>query len=116
MNAKELFERDIAVSFFNPGEFATVHRVNGKNMECVLEEPNVGEYSRQATVSRTGMEIMKRGNRFYANRVVFFVPARQFGNLPAKGSSLVFDEKRYSVVEAADNSGVFEIQMEKVTQ
>ena len=48
----------------------------------------------------------------YARQILLYVMASEFGSLPAQGRLLKLDGKPYTVVDAADECGVYTITLE----
>jgi len=98
-----LIQRDVKAIFLHPNEFGEPHVVNGKRMIVVLDDVEHIEREKRMLSDMDGV---------YVRQIFMFVAAEDFGPLPARGDLLSLDKKRYIVVDAADESGIFSITAE----
>ena len=103
LSFKAAIESDVSAVFFDLEEFADTHEVDGKNIPAMIDD----------------MEHVNREKRFkshmdgiHARQVLLYVSAADFGPLPAQGRLLTLDGRRYSVVDATDEGGVYAISLE----
>ncbi len=100
---KDILHQDIKHTFLNPEEFGEEHVVNGKTMVIVLDDLENIEREKKMQSHMDGI---------YARQVFMFVAADDFGPLPAQGGLVDLDGKKYEVVDATDESGMYAITME----
>ena len=106
MTVKEHWKEDINSVFFDTDEFAEMHRVNGKEMPCVID----------------GYEMIERAAKYkseyddglYAKRILMYVRAVDFGALPAIGRRVMVDAKAYTVADAVDEGGAYSLTLELI--
>jgi hypothetical protein len=48
----------------------------------------------------------------YARQILLYVKASDFGALPAQGRIVTLDKRKYTVVDATDEGGVYTITLE----
>lgn len=100
---KDILHQDIKHTFLNPEEFGEEHVVNGKPMVIVLDDLENIEREKKMKSHMDGI---------YARQVFMFVAADDFGPLPAQEGLVDLDGKKYKVVDATDESGMYAITME----
>ena len=100
---KDLVQRDVKTVFLNLEEFGETHEVNGKQMTVVLDDVENIEREKRMKSHMDGI---------YARQVFMFVASEDFGILPKQGALVTLDRKRYQVMDATDESGIFSITLE----
>lgn len=100
---KQILHRDISSVFLNRFEFGERHNVNGK--DCIVIFDDIENVEREKRMKSTMDAI-------YANQKFMYISRDDFGDLPAQGSIVTVDKKRYLVMEASDESGVYGITLE----
>lgn len=104
LSFKEVLHNDIKQVFLNPVEFGEEHLVNGKAMTVVLDDLENVEREKKMKSNMDGL---------YARQIFMYVSADDFGGpLPAQGAVLTLDKKKYLVVDATDESGMYGITLE----
>lgn len=103
MNFKDLIISDVQNVFLNTEEFADIHVIDGKPMPSMLDDIENIEREKRMKSHMDGL---------YVRQVFLYVAASDFGLLPAQGRLLKLDGKMYSVVDAADEGGVYTITLE----
>lgn len=107
MGFKEILFQDIQNTFLDPEEFAEKHKVNGREMDVIVDQ----------------MEVTERGKKnfghgmtdgAYSRQLLIYVSRKQFGRLPANGARLVLDSTPYRVQDAVNEGGVYSIILEAV--
>lgn len=101
MDFKDVIKEDVAI-FSNCKEFSAVHNVDGKEMPIVIDEMELIERE-----NKYDKESMGEGS--YQKKLLFFVPASVFGRLPKVGRILTLDGKKYEVIDANREDGIFSI-------
>lgn len=100
---KEIMQRDVDEIFFNAAEFADIHIVDGKSMTAMIDDMENIEREKKMKSHMDGI---------YARQVLLYVKASEFGAIPAYGRLLSLDGKKYTVIDAADEGGVYTITLE----
>lgn len=100
---KDILHNDITSVFLNPAEFGEEHTVQGKTMTIVLDDLENIEREKRMQSHTDGI---------YARQIFFYVSADEFGPLPAQGGLITLDGKRYIVVDATDEAGMYAITAE----
>lgn len=103
MTFKEAVASDIGSVFFNLEEFADPHTIDGVEMPVLIDD-----------IEHVNREKRMKSNMdgIYANQTLIFVPADRFGPLPARGRLLKLDTRRYTVIDATEEGGVYSITLE----
>ena len=88
LSFKDIIHNDIKQTFLNLEEFGETHEVNGTPMTIIFDDIE------------------------HVERYFMYVAADAFGPLPAQGKLVTVDGKRYAIVDATDESGVYGITLE----
>lgn len=105
MMFKEILREDIRALFFDLGEFAELHEINGRQM-CVILDSN------ELLERESGNRIGRHQDGLYRAQMLLYVKAEEYGARPKVGSMLYLDGKPYRVSEAVDEGGVYSITVE----
>lgn len=100
---KQVMQNDIDRTFFNEEEFADSHTIDGVSMTVMFDDMENIEREKKMKSNMDGI---------YARQILIYVKASEFGPLPAFGRLLNLDGKRYKVLDAADEGGVYTITLE----
>lgn len=103
MTFKDIIRADLDNVFMNTDEFAGLHNVNGKRMPVTVDNNELIERAKKAKSNMDGI---------YTKTTLIFVKAKDFGQLPAVGASLVLDSKTYRVTDAMNEDGLYSIHLE----
>lgn len=103
MSFKDILHRDIKQTFLNLDEFGEEHEVNGKTMTVIFDDIENVEREKKMQSHMDGL---------YARQYFLYVCADDFGPLPAQGKIVTVDKKKYLVVDATDEAGVYGITLE----
>lgn len=103
MTFKDIVRADLDNVFMNTDEFAGLHNVNGKRMPVTVDNNELIERAKKAKSNMDGI---------YTKTTLIFVKAKDFGQLPAVGASLVLDGKTYRVTDAMNEDGLYSIHLE----
>ena len=108
---------DFPRSFFCPWEFGERHDVNGTEMTIVLTQKDVqaqendqsffsaNNYTHTSGVTTKGV---------YRSVWELFVPVSSFGAMPKQKSVILIDqERRFLVITADDEGGVYRMELEE---
>lgn len=112
MTFKEIAAADIDDTFFCDDEFSALHTINGKEMRIVMDENELLE--RSAHWEGGAKQSFDVG--LYKAQRLFYVPVADFGPRPKVGKLLLLDGKAYTVVDCAEESGVYSITIERNRQ
>jgi len=97
---------DLDNVFFNTGEFATVHNINGVDMKVIIDNDILKEI----------LGTFKDPAGLYRCEKVFLVQAAVFGDLPAGQQKVMFDGIKYLVEIADDTAGdMFLIGLKRIS-
>lgn len=104
MTFKEILQRDINEIFFNLDEFSGTHTVDGKEITAMIDDMEHIEREKKMKSNMDGI---------HTRQVLLYVKASEFGGvLPAIGRILTLDARKYLVVDAVDEGGVYTITLE----
>lgn len=94
-----------SVWFSGLEEFWETHSVNGADMRVVVDNDELIRRSakRVYTASDSGL---------YAGHKLIMVRASEYGAKPAIGNQILFDTRRYKVVDVDSQSGLYVIELE----
>ncbi len=95
--------KDIHNVFFNLDEFADTHVIDGVEMTAMIDDMEHIEREKKMKSNMDGI---------YARQILIYVKAEEFGELPAQNRLLMLDKRRYIVVDATDEGGVYTITLE----
>ncbi len=100
---KAILQRDIEEIFFNPEEFSEEHTVDGVKMTAMIDDMEHIEREKKMKSNMDGI---------HARQILLYVKAAEFGELPAQGRILTLDKRKYLVLDAVDEGGVYTITLE----
>lgn len=100
---KDIIASDIHSTFINTEEFSDLHIVNGEQIPVQVDENEQIEREKRLNQNMEGL---------FTNQKLIYVAASDYGPLPKQGSMIIFDGKRYTVVDAINEGGVYSITME----
>ena len=100
---KEIMQRDVKSVFFNEMEFADRHMVDDAEMVAMIDDMENIDREKKMKSNMDGI---------YARQILLYVQASDFGGLPAQGRLLRLDGRKYIVVDAVDECGVYTITLE----
>lgn len=103
LSFKEAMQRDIDDVFFNIEEFSDNHTIDGVQMPAMVDDMENIEREKKMKSHMDGI---------YARQIFLYVKASAFGGLPAQGRLINLDGRKYTVVDATDESGVYTITLE----
>ena len=103
MSFKDIIHNDIKQTFLNLEEFGETHEVNGTPMTIIFDDIEHVEREKQMKSTMDGL---------FVRQYFMCVAADSFGPLPAQGRLVTVDGKRYAIVDAPDESGVYGITLE----
>lgn len=102
---KEVLQLDIDQTFMDPDEFGEEHLVDGKMMNIIIDNNEMIDREKRTT---------KMGEGLFNKQVLFYVSEKTFGNLPKIGRQLLLDKKKYKIMDAINESGIFSISLEVI--
>lgn len=104
---KEIVKRDIKQTFMNLDEFGELHKLNGKERLIIIDENELTEREKRTRTvdAREGMHV---------KQLLFYIAAVDFGPLPSPGKILDLDGKKYVIMDAENEDGVYSISMEAI--
>lgn len=83
--------------FINLDEFGTIHNIGGRELSVVVDN------------DRLTVRTQKDYQGIYVGDILFFVSASAFGKRPKPEMVLLFDDVPYTVFDAQEDNGVYEI-------
>lgn len=103
---KDLIASDLdSVWYSNLEEFWDIHTVNGQNMRIVVDNDEL--------IRRSAKRVYSSGDSgIYAGHKLIMVRAAEYGPKPAVGNQLLFDNRRYKVVDVDSQAGLYVIDLE----
>lgn len=103
MSFKDILQRDIKQTFLNLEEFGEMHEINKKPMVAIFDDIEHVEREKK---------MQSHGDGLYARQYFLYVAAEDFGALPAQGKIVTVNGKKYLVVDATDEAGIYGITLE----
>ena len=100
---KDLLQQDIDNVFLNDDEFAEKHKINGKLANIIIDDDELMEISSAKNESF---------QELYKNKKLIKLSESVLGGVPAIGSVIVLDAKRYTVASAMRESGMLTLILE----
>ena len=100
---KEIVHKDIKQVFLNGYEFGEEHEINGKVCTVVFDDIENVEREKRMQSHMDGV---------FARQKFLFIAADDFGPLPAQNAAVNVDGKRYLVMDATEESGLYGITLE----
>ena len=107
MTFKDQVQLDIGDVFFNFDEFATLHKINGKQMLAIVDDNEIIDREKRYNHVKGA-----HGDGVYLREKLVYVKAEDFGGMPAALRVLDLDGKTYRVVDTTDEVGVYTITLE----
>lgn len=107
MSFKELVDQDNRTVFMNLDEFADTHVINGKEIQCIIDNNEMIDREKRYQYKRS-----LYADGVYLKEVLLYVKAEDFGPLPAVGRALTLDKKSYIISDAIDEGGIYSISLE----
>lgn len=98
---KDVIQRDIDEVFFE--EFSDTHTIDGVEMTAMIDDMEHIEREKKMKSNMDGI---------HARQILLYVKASEFGPLPAQGRILNLDKRKYTVIDAVDEGGVYTITLE----
>lgn len=103
MSFKDIIAADVHDVFLNTDEFSETHSINGTDMPCQEDSSEQIEREKRMNQHVDGL---------YKNQKLIYVSSADFGPLPKQGALLTYDSKKYRVVDAISEDGVYSITLE----
>ena len=100
---KDIIANDIHQPFLNVDEFSDLHVLNGVEMPVQMDDIEQIEREKRFNQHMDGV---------YTNQRLIYVAASDYGPLPKQGSLLTMDGRKFRVVDAIDEGGVYSITLE----
>lgn len=94
---KEFLMQDLDNVFFNEDEFCDEHFIDGKKKMIIIDNDRLMERSKKEF---EGLSI---------GEILYFIKAKDFGELPEQGTPQTFDGRIMYVFNAREDNGVYEI-------
>ena len=102
-NFKDIIQRDIDEVFFNLEEFSDTHTIDGVEMPAMIDDMEHIEREKKMKSNMDGI---------HARQILLYVKASEFGALPAQSRILNLDNRKYVILDAVDEGGVYTITLE----
>jgi hypothetical protein len=106
MTFKDVIEDDNKRIFLNMDEFAETHTIDGKEMPCIVDNNEMLEREKRYRNSKSFSE------GIFVKSLLVYVNAVDFGDMPEVRKMLTFDQKKYIVVDAVNEDGIYSISLE----
>ena len=104
---KEQVAKDIDAVFMNEEEFADYSDVDGKNMLVIVDTNELVDREKRYLGRRN-----LYGDGIYLKQLLVYVKAKDFGPLPAIGRVLSINRKKYVVIDAINEDGLYSLSLE----
>lgn len=102
MDFKSVVEQDVTDTFLNALEFADIHLVNGKPMPVLIDTNEQIEREKRMSHHIEGV---------YQDEFLAYVSSLLYGPLPAQGSYMEMDNRKYRVLDAVEEDGVYSLTL-----
>lgn len=99
---KSQLQKDIN-TFLNIDEFSEMHKIGGKPMNCLIDD--------NEAVDRE-IKYVGKGDGVFARHLLIYVKSEDFGELPRINGLLDVDGKKYVVIDAVSEAGIYSITLE----
>lgn len=99
---KELLSEDVN-QFMSINEFGDKRTIDGKPMTVIVDDNEIIEREKATKSNMDGV---------YTRQKLIYVKADEFGPMPALGRLITMDNRKYLVIEATDEQGIYAITME----
>jgi len=96
MSLKDQVRADLDV-FFNTGEFAETHVIDGRSLNIIVDNDQLKERS------------VKEYDGISVGEILYYVKASDYGERPEQGTPQIFDGRQMYVFDAREDTGVYEI-------
>ena len=100
---KDIVKRDIKQTFLNLEEFGEEHVVNGVTAVVIFDDIENIDREKKMKSYADGLHV---------RQYFLYIAAEDFGVLPAQGRIVTVDSKKYLVVDATEESGIYGITLE----
>lgn len=100
---KDIIRQDIHTTFLNVDEFSDIHTVNGIDMPVQMDDIEQINREKRYKDNMDGVYVQQR---------LIYVAASDYGPLPKKDSLVTLDSRKYRVVEAIEEDGVYSVTLE----
>ncbi len=107
MTFKEQIASDNRTVFMNFDEFAEMHRINDKEMLCLIDNNELIDRERRYKYKHS-----MYADGIYMKQLLIFVKAEDFGPLPAIGRAIRFDSKLYTISDSINEDGIYSLCLE----
>lgn len=97
MNFKEQLAHDTETIFFNMNEFAENHTIDGKIVNCIVDNDRLNERSK------------KEFDGIYVGELLIFVKKTDLVRELSQGMPLMVDKKQMYIFSVREDYGVYEI-------
>lgn len=103
---KNLIASDLGTVWFSDlEEFWETHTINDVEMRMVVDNDEL--------IRRTAKRVYTASDSgLYAGHKLIMVRASEYGAKPAVGNQIIFDSRRYKVVDVDSQSGLYVIELE----
>lgn len=99
---KSQLQKDIN-TFLNIDEFSEMHTIGGKPMNCLIDD--------NEAVDRE-IKYVGKGDGVFVRHLLIYVKSEDFGELPRINGLLDVDGKKYVVIDAVSEAGIYSITLE----
>lgn len=100
MTFKEQLTADLDEVFFNADEFAEVHKINGANVNIVVDNDALAELfiSRQIHTEQ-----------IFTDSIMFYVKKRDLGFEPVPGQYIDYDDRGYLITDVKTDDEAYTV-------
>lgn len=95
---KDFINQDLS-AFFNSNEFSETHNINGKDVSIVKDHELLKERE------------VKCAEGTYLGDLLFHIKAEDFGEEPAIGAVIIYDNEPMKITDFEENMGVYTITL-----
>lgn len=98
-----MMQEDIKNIFLAPEEFGEEHIIEGNPMIIIIDSNELLEREKKTKILAEGL---------HTKRLLFYVAAEEYGELPSVDRILELDGEYYKVIEAINENGIYSISLE----
>jgi len=99
----DILTMDIQNVFMNQHEFTEEHCINGKDMNCLIDNNELGKRNKLYAQHMDGV---------FSGRKLIYVRGEEFGELPSINQVIILDNDVFTVAETNDECGIYTLILE----
>ena len=111
MSLREVMRDDLRKGrvWFNEGEMAGFHVVNGQRILCVVDAATLAE-----SYNDTNAAQKRRNEALMTGALAVYLRRDEYKGVPYVGQTVTFDGRKYRIESAGDDEGMLELNLIEV--